>query len=164
MKYKWIIVLVILIVIIMYFNSGNTFKVSSEPNVRYIYIKVNDNKYNKYEVDDGGIISLNLKKGDSLKVSLLENSIITCHWSFENTDSDSLKLLSHDKNEKTISIFKKIKIFWEKREGMNYDRAEFRFLTKKYGEYKIEYSYIPNEPEPDRVFDIFSFSIKVNVH
>lgn len=56
------------------------FKISTELNTEYIYLKISNKQFKEYLVKDGDAIDLSANVNDNIEIQMYENAIVLYKW------------------------------------------------------------------------------------
>lgn len=127
-----IIIITICIIGVNYMNNEN-YKISRDINSKYLYITVNNMDTKILTVSNKNTYKITIKKGDIVKLSLLENATIVTKWQ-----------MIYDKNyirqidNRTIDVKT---LFQIGKEGEDFTRREMILQGLMSGKTKIEFQY-----------------------
>lgn len=158
MTRKKCFMIMILMAIIIPVLIGYLKGVAMENNDFYcIYVKVNDTNWEKviYSENSNKVIKASL--GDTIYVSLLENSTILYEWQAPAGNLKGLEL----KDKYKDTNHRRLVSFFKPKEGENFDRVVFEFKVTKAGDESLFFIYQPKEDTGIYNFEKREINIKV---
>ena len=132
---------VILIALIMILTIGYLKESMFNNDMFYVYVKVNDDQWEKVISTGNSSIVIKASLGDTVFISLLENSTILYEWQTQTVNLKGLELKDKykDPNNRRLDFFKNLK------DGENFDRVVFEFEVTKAGDESLSFVYKPKE-------------------
>lgn len=122
-----------------------------------IYVKINDNKWEQIIATENSSKSINASHGDTIYISLLENSTILYEWHIQTGILNGLELTDKYKDIKHNRIGSFINV----KEGDNFDRVVFEFYVTKSGDESLIFTYQPKEDTGIYDFEKREINLKV---
>ncbi len=139
-----------------YIKYGD-FKISTELNTEYVYIKIGNEQFKEYLVKDSEVIDLNANVNDTIEMQMYENEIVLYKWNSAISNNGIEKI-----NEQHFIIIsgKRYPKSDEPVIGEANTKAKFMFKVMKSGSNNLTFNY-KYAGEEERVPG-FTFMLNVN--
>jgi predicted secreted protein len=118
-------------------------------NLFSIYVKINDNKWEKLTDVDYDNRAVKASPGDIVQISLLENSTILYEWHMNAANLNGLDMSDKYK----VNVHRGFRSLLNANEGENFDRVVFEFKVTKAGNESLSFLYQTKENAGISVFE-----------
>lgn len=122
-----------------------------------VYVKINDNKWEKFTDIDCENRVVKVSPGDIVQVSLLENSTILYEWHMNNPHLNGLEMADKYKT----NVHRGFRSLLNTKEGENFDRVVFEFKVIKAGDESLSFLYQPKKETGIHVFEKREITLRV---
>lgn len=139
-----------------YIKYGN-FKISTELNMEYIYIKIGSKQFKEYLAKDGETINLSANVNDNIEIQMYENATVLYKWNYVISNNWVEKV---NEQHFIIILGKRYPKSDEPIIGEANTKAKFMFKVLKSGSSNLTFNYI-YAGEEERVPG-FTFVLNVN--
>lgn len=151
-----LILLVIMIIVLIRYLKGPEI-INNDPDC--IYVKINDDKWEQITDAENSNKVIKASHGDTIYISLLENSTILYEWQMQTRILNGLELTGKYKDVKD-SCLGSMKIV---KDGDNFDRVVFNFKVIEVGDENLSFVYQPKEEARIYDFEKREITLKVQI-
>ena len=154
-KKKGIMILLFIITIVLIGYLKGVAMINNDLDC--IYVKINDNKWELVINAENSSETIKVSPGDTIYISLLENSTILYEWHIQTGILNGLELTDKYKEIKHNRVGSFINV----KEGDNFDRVVFEFYVTKAGDESLTFTYQPKEDTGINDFEKREINLKV---